>query len=57
MSSDDIPFERAEPAGPDEKAPPSQGPGFKVTLVRVMIVQVVALLLLWVLQARYHLGG
>ena len=54
MPSDDLPFERAEPA---DEAPPSSGPGFKVTLVRVMIVQIVALILLWVLQARYHTGG
>ena len=27
---------------------------FKVTLLRVMAVQVVALVLLWILQARYH---
>ncbi len=27
---------------------------FKSTLIRVMAVQVVALILLWLLQARYH---
>lgn len=30
-------------------------PSFRTTLIRVMAVQVVALILLWVLQARY--GG
>lgn len=29
-------------------------PSFRTTLVRVMIVQVVALVLLWILQARYN---
>ena len=28
---------------------------FRTTLIRVMVVQVVAVLLLWVLQARYGL--
>lgn len=46
-----------EPAQPREDGPARQGPGFRTTLVRVMIVQVVALLLLWALQARYHMGG
>lgn len=55
VSSDDLPFERAEPdAVPDA---PREGPGFRTTLIRVMLVQVVALILLWVLQARYHAGG
>lgn len=53
MSSDDVPFERAEPAAPSDGAPPSSGPGFRTTLVRVMLVQIVTLILLWVLQARY----
>lgn len=30
------------------------GGGFKSTLIRVLIVQVVALAFLWALQARYH---
>jgi hypothetical protein len=29
---------------------------FRITLVRVLAVQVAALLLLWLLQARYSLG-
>ena len=29
-------------------------PGFRTTLIRVMVVQVIALILLWALQARYH---
>jgi hypothetical protein len=45
-----------EPAQPREDGPPREGPGFRVTLIRVMIVQVVALLLLWALQAHYHMG-
>ena len=32
----------------------TNGSTFGKTLVRVLIVQVVALLLLWALQARYH---
>ena len=27
---------------------------FKITLIRVLVVQVVALALLWLLQMRYH---
>ncbi len=55
MSADDLPFERAEPqAAPDA---PREGPGFRTTLIRVMAVQVITLILLWVLQARYHVGG
>jgi len=30
-----------------------EAPSFRVTLVRVMIVQVVTLILLWILQTRY----
>ena len=40
---------------PSEDTPAPGPPTFKRTLVRVMIVQVVALALLWLLQARY--GG
>jgi len=32
----------------------TNGSTFGKTLLRVLIVQVVALVLLWVLQARYH---
>ncbi len=39
-------------AGEAEKV--SNGGTFKTTLVKVLIVQVVALVLLWALQARYH---
>lgn len=44
---------------PDRSSPsPSAGPAsdralFRTTLVRVMAVQVVTLLLLWLLQSRY----
>jgi hypothetical protein len=31
-------------------------PGFRATLVRVLAVQVVTLVLLWILQATYHAG-
>lgn len=31
----------------------STGPGFRTVLIRVMLVQVVALILLWVLQTHY----
>jgi len=30
-----------------------KAPSFRITLLRVMIVQVVTLILLWVLQTRY----
>ena len=33
----------------------TNGNTFGRTLVRVLVIQVVALLLLWALQARYHL--
>lgn len=39
-------------ADPPEKP---DAPAFRTTLVRVMIVQVVTLVLLWILQSRY--GG
>lgn len=32
----------------------TETPSFKHTLVRVMIVQVVTLILLWILQTRYN---
>jgi hypothetical protein len=35
---------------------PRPRPGFRGTLVRVLAVQVVTLLLLWLLQATYHAG-
>jgi hypothetical protein len=38
-----------EPATPGRRA-------FRSTLIRVLAVQVVALLLLWLLQARYPAG-
>jgi hypothetical protein len=40
---------------PSEDTPAADRSTFRRTLVRVMIVQVVALALLWLLQARY--GG
>lgn len=33
----------------------TEGRGFRATLTRVLIVQLVALALLWALQARYHI--
>lgn len=38
-------------------APPAENPRrtFRATLIRVLAVQVVALIVLWILQARY--GG
>jgi hypothetical protein len=42
------PAERTEPATPDEEAS-----RFRRTLVRVLSVQIVTLLLLWILQAYY----
>ena len=38
----------------DTPAPESTGPSFRTTLLRVIAVQVVALAVLWLLQARYH---
>ena len=39
---------------PAPAPPPSGGPSvFRRTLVRVMVMQVIALALLWALQARY----
>lgn len=40
---------------PSETEATRATPSFRTTLIRVMAVQVVALILLWVLQARY--GG
>jgi hypothetical protein len=40
---------------PSEDSPPVDRSTFRRTLVRVIIVQVVALALLWLVQARY--GG
>ncbi|MGI9627359.1 MAG: hypothetical protein ACR2QM_11035 [Longimicrobiales bacterium] len=42
---------RPAPGEPDSKA---DSPPFATTLLRVMSVQVIALVLLWLLQARYH---
>ena len=39
---------------PDAPEPTRRYPSFRTTLTRVMIVQVVALVLLWLLQARYN---
>lgn len=33
---------------------PAESPRFRRTLVRVMAVQAATLVLLWLLQARYH---
>jgi hypothetical protein len=49
-------------SGPPPGVDPASAPteprrGFQATLVRVMIVQVVTLVLLWLLQARFHVGG
>jgi len=38
----------------DDAPSPERSPTFRTTLIRVLIVQVVALALLWLLQARYH---
>ena len=50
------PAEGAGDAGPVQ-AEPGDGSGnarFRSTLVRVLLVQVVALILLWLIQATYH---
>ena len=39
-------------AGETEKS--TGGSDFRSTLIRVLVVQVVALAFLWALQARYH---
>ena len=39
---------------PDHAAPTEQDAPFRKTLARVLLVQVVALILLWLLQATYH---
>lgn len=36
------------------EAPPPGAPRFRRTLLQVLAVQAVALLALWLLQARYH---
>lgn len=46
---------REDPLVPDETRAPRSQPSFRSTLIRVLAVQVVSLLLLWALQARY--GG
>ena len=40
---------------PDVAGAPPPKPSFRSTLVRVLAVQIVSLVLLWILQARY--GG
>ena len=40
------------PEGPS--SPESTSPTFRTTLVRVIVVQIVALGMLWLLQARYN---
>lgn len=37
-----------------ESDPGGSRPTFRVTLVRVMAVQVLSLVILWLLQVRYH---
>ena len=37
-----------------QPAPRDQDTRFRTTLLRVLLVQVVTLLLLWILQATYH---
>jgi hypothetical protein len=39
---------------PTDEADESTGPGFRTVLIRVMLIQIIALIMLWVLQARYH---
>lgn len=39
----------------DEAEKVTDGSTFGKTLVRVLVIQVVALVLLWALQARYHI--
>jgi hypothetical protein len=36
------------------EAAPAAAPRFRRTLVRVLAIQVITLLALWLLQARYH---
>lgn len=38
----------------DDITPDDGRSKFKITLVRVLTVQVIALVLLWLLQIRYH---
>ena len=46
------------PPGVEPASAPSEPPrSFRDTLVRVMIVQVVTLILLWILQARFNVPG
>ena len=40
-----------QPTGPDGGG---RDAGFRTTLARVLLVQIVALILLWLLQATYH---
>ena len=39
---------------PNDEADESTGPSFRTVLIRVMLVQIIALIMLWVLQARYY---
>lgn len=38
---------------PDSSEPPDDAARFRVTLVRVMAVQVATLIVLWLVQSRY----
>jgi len=38
---------------PDDPGPPDDAARFRTTLVRVMAVQVVTLVVLWLVQSRY----
>ena len=42
------------PMTPNDEADESNGPSFRTVLIRVMLVQIITLIMLWVLQARYH---
>ena len=44
----------ADTSAPGHAAPAGQDAPFRTTLARVLLVQVVALILLWLLQATYH---
>ena len=53
------PHDASAGAAPDASAPGHAAPAgqdypFRKTLARVLLVQVVALILLWLLQATYH---
>lgn len=46
--------DRTGPAARADSADPKQPARFRTTLTRVLLVQIVALVLLWLLQATYH---